>query len=1337
MKRFVKPTLIALLFMAFFFLLGFLNRYYAPKIKQWLIVEVEKQSRRHSPLRIWPTHVDLHLLPLGATFHEVRVLPQRGLESFMAPTTLKSLKVSISTWSLLKGQIRIGEVVLDGADLHVILRENLKATAGKTPFSLDLLNQIPIDEVHIQNIHLTSKIEKQNLLSQTKNLNVVLENRYRTLKVDLQASEFKLKKTGLPSLFESDVELRLLLDDEGLYFSNAKIQKENSFLMGSGSITGRVLDGQFKDLRTKVRGDLQLNEVRRVAVEFIPPEKIPEFNGHVNFESDISYTPLQDVRSHFLLNAQDLTIDKYNVGEVLITGKTASHQMILSKMSIKNIFGHAGVENFQMNLKDKFDFKGQLLVDNLELSTLLGALGLKGVPVYTHLDSRIPCSGQIQKPFSVTCTGQIHGRDFFVTSGPKIAPPIVSFKKFMADGSVTVGPSSVEYKADLKIGESKGQSQGIISYKDGFKINYSTPRLLFSDLIELARLKPEGAVAIQGETTGNSKTATIDLKATGEDLWLHDFALGKAQFHMRYKKGTLFFDKIDGQLGSSRYKADLSVNLKTDRLHIEGHSPFVDAEDILQAFSRKVQLPIPISGTGSSKFKIHGPFDFSRLSYDFESSLYRGAIANESFDQVQFNVISQDGFVEAKRIVLTKGRSQARVQGHVKPSGMMDVTLRGQNFQIEQSENLAQLKLNLSGNMDVDMRLTDHILSPSIELSGRLTQVMTGDTSAQDSQFQISMNKKELSGKGSLLGTNIEAQFQHFFGERGSTRVHFKSNNWNFAPVFSIFSDSLRGGHYQTQFTGLLDLEIPNKAPQSFSGELKIQDLLLRSGKTEMKIPHPVSLTAQNGLITAQNFEILGDNTYVRLQSKSATTKSLGLHLDGRVDLTLASLITPFLDDIRGLLSFSISLSGPFERPVLAGSSYIENGVFRLKNFPHPLEQVSGDAIFSHDKIIINSVKGRIGGGAFSANGQIQVAGLSRIPVDLRGQFNDSRFNVPEGFSTRGSGNFFVKGSWFPYTVGVNYDIDSGIIERKGGAATRSTPEIKPSAYLPKFLSVKRFSPITLELDINMRRLIPVKMMISRIDIRSEVGGQLKINGPPEAPLLTGKVNIARGGKVTFRNNTFEIESGYVEYRNSPPENPILNVQAEAKVTAQIGSNETRDYDVDLKVQGTAADPRVIVSSEPVLAETELISLLTLGFISPTAAGGAEGTEPTTQEELTNTSYQLGSAFLSEQLGLSRVLESQLGVRFDISSSYDTSDKAEKHKFTLRKQWTPKFGTSASREIGKTNTNNFKAEYKLNKNLSVIGEWEGTESTGAEQTETSEKNQNIFGLDIEYKVEFK
>ncbi|MCB0351703.1 MAG: translocation/assembly module TamB, partial [Bdellovibrionales bacterium] len=593
--------------------------------------------------------------------------------------------------------------------------------------------------------------------------------------------------------------------------------------------------------------------------------------------------------------------------------------------------------------------------------------------------------------------------------------------------------------------------------------------------------------------------------------------------------------------------------------------------------------------------------------------------------------------------------------------------------------------------------------------------------------------EKFSSGEISLLGTALKLKFNNTFGSKGSTDIDLKTDKWNIAQTFSIFSESLRSGSYQTNLSSELHVVIPNSAPLNFDAEFSATELFLRNGKTEMTIDKPLKLSAKNGIIKAENFEIIGENTFIRLKSTNKTKQELALTLDGRLDLSLASLLTPFLDDLKGLLRFSFSLDGTYQHPTLSGSAFIEDGLVKIKGFPHALEQISADVILNNENIIINSAKGKVGGGQFNAGGRVSARSIGNVPVDIKGIFYDSSFNVPEGFSTRGSGELFVRGAWFPYTVGVNFNVDSGSVEMRTLDNSKSTPGIKPSSYLPKSISARQFSPVDLALDINIRRALPIKISISRVDIRSEALGRMKIEGPPQNPLLTGKINIVRGGKISFRNNIFEIKNGTVEYDKAVPSNPTLNIQADARVTAQLKNNETRDYDIDMRVQGTATNPKITLASQPALPENDLISLLTLGFINEESSAA-----DTTREGLiANTSSQLLSAVVTEQLDRVLELNSKFGMQLDINSSYDSEDKAEKHKVTIRKQITPKFGASASREIGKTTTNNVKAEYKLNKNLSVIGEWEGKEPTTSEQSTQSAKDLNIFGLDIEYKVDFK
>lgn len=87
MKR--RTWLRFLLLSGFSFLLGFSYNYHLPKIESFLLVEVERLSAQHSPVRIFARKLNFHLLPLGIVLEDVRVLAQPPLSKYIAPARLK------------------------------------------------------------------------------------------------------------------------------------------------------------------------------------------------------------------------------------------------------------------------------------------------------------------------------------------------------------------------------------------------------------------------------------------------------------------------------------------------------------------------------------------------------------------------------------------------------------------------------------------------------------------------------------------------------------------------------------------------------------------------------------------------------------------------------------------------------------------------------------------------------------------------------------------------------------------------------------------------------------------------------------------------------------------------------------------------------------------------------------------------------------------------------------------------------------------------------------------------------------------------------------------------
>jgi translocation and assembly module TamB len=255
-------------------------------------------------------------------------------------------------------------------------------------------------------------------------------------------------------------------------------------------------------------------------------------------------------------------------------------------------------------------------------------------------------------------------------------------------------------------------------------------------------------------------------------------------------------------------------------------------------------------------------------------------------------------------------------------------------------------------------------------------------------------------------------------------------------------------------------------------------------------------------------------------------------------------------------------------------------------------------------------------------------------------------------------------------------------------------------------------------------------VLVNNSLVKAQVTGEVKASGTPDRLLLDGTLTPQPGGLAYFRYTPFEITSGFVEYDKMPPDNPKIYMTANAHVTESVQDEQQRStehqYDVNLLVQGRAKPPQITLTSQPPLSQREIVSLLALGVT------GTGMDASTSEEQASSTSSAVGAALLQNAGG--RRLKDSLGVDLKVSSSQPTPENASKPKVTLSKQWTPKFGASASSTLQANPSNEVKLEYKMNKNISVIGSWDGKE-TNAEST--GEPAQSVFGLDLEYKVQFK
>ncbi|NJL24704.1 MAG: hypothetical protein HC902_05735, partial [Calothrix sp. SM1_5_4] len=473
------------------------------------------------------------------------------------------------------------------------------------------------------------------------------------------------------------------------------------------------------------------------------------------------------------------------------------------------------------------------------------------------------------------------------------------------------------------------------------------------------------------------------------------------------------------------------------------------------------------------------------------------------------------------------------------------------------------------------------------------------------------------------------------------------------------------------------------------SGQVLIDEFVLRKGAKSMSSRKPMYLNLRNGEVNSNNFLISSGDSYVKLDVAGLTRDRLNASLNGKLDLSLLGLFTPFITDLRGNMSLSMDLTGTATKPALSGSAYIEKGYAKFADFIHPFSNVRADVLFNDNQILLNSVRADLAGGKLTGDGKITFTEKNR-PIDIRGGFNDVRLNIPEGFRTRGSGSVTITGSDFPYTMDIGYLVTGGEVVYEIGEKDNNTSSVKASAYLPRFLYQEAFHPFTFNVDVSLKNPVTVNNALAN----AQVIGAVKASGTPDRLLLTGTLSPLPGGKVFFHETPFEITSAFIEYTGSPPNQPKIYLTANSLVSEITQDDQARasehQYEVNLLVQGRGPEPQILLSSQPPLSQREIVSLLTLGM---TTAGTTDEKKGSSEFQAANTSTALGAAILQKASG--KRLKESLGLDLKVTSSQPTPENASTPKVTLSKQWTPKFGASASSTLRANPTNNVKLEYKI------------------------------------------
>lgn len=1304
-------------------------------VKPWaigfILDQIPKLNSEQSFVDLSVSDVDLSILKLQLSAGRIETKFKNELKD-LAPLQVKRVRVQLDPFRLLVGQLLVSKVQIDQV---IWAYENKKLSDSKLEvLPLDeifqVLPKVPVAQLIVYNSEFRFSDKKLglDLTFQIPQLN--LQNRKTDFAVVVKKLNVRPTDPSQAHV-QADLDLTAVLnyskENSTLVVPDLAIHSLNSMIKLNGKMS------HFKNVITKPEGSIELSheihfdDVRTIALSLFPQKsRFPSITGVVKSSGELQFTSLEDVNGHFALETKQVSIDHFTLGQAQVKAEIKKNQILINRIDVEHPSTSLTLKEVEIEQKPPYRFKTSLQAKQFDLQKLFISIGLTDVPAGLIANANAHCQGAIEPEFKVNCDANANVQDVWVKPSLKDSMHIVKLNKAELNGQVQIDQRAVSYKSAIKLGESVGSSDGQISYTEGFKINYETEKLNFSDVESLADLNFKGDLKIKGNTSGDSSHGLIDADFIFSNGEIDKFKLGKVESKLHYEKANLNFKQSKGILGRTNYQGDVVFDFNKSTITAGIDLKELYGEDVLTALKERFDIAFNFSGRGQGHIDLTGPLDFWKLKYILKAQLNQGQIADEGFDQLQLHLVADGDQIRFEQAFAKKYKSRLNVSGYIdttKKEPQFVLQMNAKPLHIDELDHVIRLAPHLAGQTWIEGKVSGPIEFPEVSFNFSAKQISFENIDYPGSQGFISIDRSNFKFNGQLFGRQVQSDVIWPWNENNPYSLRLQVRDLNPLMLLPLISIPQPTSEFYSRLNADIDLKSNRRTLKNSEGTVKISDFMLQRGAFYLKLYRPSTMIFKNGLSQMDPIDLKGETNSVQIGMVNSNYRGeTKVSLAGDIQLRLFQFMVPFAQSVSGRLQLDSQVlfrENDFE---LLGDGEITDGVVGLKSFPQPIENINTPIEFSKSKILLNDITAQLGPHEISGQGQIDIKGPKNVVVNLQASADQIEITFPEQITTAGKAELAFFGNWLPYTLKVNYKVARGLVEKNFGQdSSQSKSSVRASPYLPPQQIEQQTPSLMLDVAVDLTQGIIVKNQL----LEGEASGKLNISGTPESPIIAGQIDIRAGSKLIFKDKPFDIQTATIKFPGTVEINPDVYMTANARVS---------DYDINLLVQGVPSKNLVIKpTSQPPLSEPDIFSLLALGM---TSTKMDQNLSSKTQQD------QTGLEVISAGINGSQInkkFQEKFGLTVQLAPSVDSTKNIAVPKVVVSKKIQKNVNASYSRPLtGDTQTQEWKLQYLFNPNKSLILNYQNTESSQQDQiTNPNNNDQGILGLDFEYKKEFK
>ncbi len=643
--------------------------------------------------------------------------------------------------------------------------------------------------------------------------------------------------------------------------------------------------------------------------------------------------------------------------------------------------------------------------------------------------------------------------------------------------------------------------------------------------------------------------------------------------------------------------------------------------------------------------------------------------------------------------------------------------------------------LGLNGNIYGELSGQGNLNDFSTRIQLKLLDSNIENEPVGDSNLVMYNNGLDLFMSGDILDKEIIAKSMISLGKnKKRSKLHLEINSKDVKHLLGIISGhNIKDDDLIGTINASIDTDFKFGEYKDLNFNANVYDLNLRRGESTIKIKKANNnLTIKDGKIKSFDLLAEGNGNAITFNGYGSLANKFKIEAKAIFDASLAEMVSNKIDNANGKVRARAMILN--ENDNLQTFFQTKGTKINYKMVSIPGAFTSTDFILALDgnELLIEKFETNYGKGKITLSGGVQLK--APVPsMNVEFEMENSKIPIFDKSFIVISGKGKLTGDKLPYLGYGNISIYHGeILDSLTDFQKNNIDSKQYNKYIPASFKNKEYQLFNYDVSIDLARPVKIKNNLSELYFK----GGVRAIGNDMTPVISGELSIIPGtSKFLFKGHEFRLTEGKIAFsRESKKITPEIKFQ---------GISDINPYEVKVDVVGPSDNVKINLSSEPVLSQEDILSLLTIGMTTAVS----KNLDETDRQSVTT--IGVGS-LLVDQLKLNEGLTSTMGLQLSVLPEISEDETAflrgrsavidsqatklkTSTKIKIKKKVSEDVDISVSSTVGGTleQRQEMNINYNINKKFSIEGVYE-VNSTDEDSTVTPDS----IGADIKYKWKF-